>query len=372
MADLSAAPPRVLHVIPTLHLGGAERQLRYLCPELARCGFEPHVAHLRGGAHLTPLVRAGVATHRLRARHRNPVLAFEIARLARALRPAVIQTWLPVMDLVAGLVARALRVPWMVSERTLPSAYPGSATMRLRNRWVAHAADAVVANSSAADAWWAARLPVHTRRRMIRNGIALDELDALPPADDHLLFGLDPERPLIVFVGRFDRGKNVDGLVDVLARVLPATPAQALLCGDGPLLEHVRGRIAREGLAADVVAPGFVTLAPALVKRAAVFLSLSRYEGMPNAVMEAAALGCPVVLSDIPAHRELLDDEAAVFVPAEAVEPAAEGVLGCLRNPAAARERAARARARAQNWSIPAAAQAYADLYADLLRAHAR
>ena len=360
-----SAAARVLHLIPTLDLGGAERQLRYLCPQLAACGLEPHVAYLRGGPNLAPLLQARVATHPLRASHRSPLLALEIARLVRALRPAVVQTWLPVMDIVGGVMAQVLGVPWIASERSLPSAYAGSTTMWLRNRCVVHA-DAVVSNSIAADAWWAAHLPARVMHCAIPNGLPLDELEAVPPAEDALLFGLGGERPLVVFVGRLDQGKNIDTLLDVLVRVVREMPADALLCGDGILRAQVRARIEREGLVGRIVAPGYVAAAPAVLKRAALLLSLSRYEGMPNAVMEAAAVGCPIVLSDIPAHRAVLDDDTAVFVPTEDADAAAGAVLASLRAPAPAHVRAARAHARAATWSVAAAARRYAELYREL------
>jgi glycosyltransferase involved in cell wall biosynthesis len=354
--------PRVVHLIPTLDLGGAERQLRYLCPELAGCGFEPHVAYLQGGPNLEPLLRAGIATHPLPLSHRDPRLVLRLAALLRTLRPAVVQTWLPAMDLVGGLVARALRSPWVASERSLPAAYAGSFSMWLRNQWVTRA-DGVVSNSFAADAWWAERLVARGIHRLVPNGLPLDELTALPPASDALLGGLGVARPLIVFVGRIDDGKNVENLMSALARAVREGPADALLCGGGVRLSWVREQIVRDGLGAQVRAPGYVAAAPAVLKRAAAFVSLSRYEGMPNAVMEAAAVGCPIVLSDIPAHRAVLDEQSAVFVPTEDANAAAEALLATLRDADAARARAAAARARAETWSVAAAARAYGAFY---------
>jgi len=352
---------RVLHLIPSLDVGGAERQLRYLCPHLESFGWEPSVGYLHGGPNLTPLARAGIVAHELSCGHYDPRLFLAIARLIRERRPLLVQTWLPLMDIVGGLTARALRLPWVVSERTLPSAYPRLLKMRLRNRLVRGAA-AVVSNSAEADAWWAARLAPRVLRRVVQNSIPVDEIEGASPADLGS-YGLSGSRPLVAFVGRVDEGKNVDRVLDVLARVTREGPAEALFCGDGILLRSVRERIAREGLADRIVAPGFVSAVPSVLKRAAVFLSLSRYEGMPNAVMEAAAAGCPIVLSDIPAHRQVVSDAEARFVPTEDVVAASDAVHECLRDRAAALARAAGARVRARSWSLQTAARRYADLY---------
>lgn len=356
---------RILHVIPSLDLGGAERQLRYLGPHFPSHGFEPHVAYMLGGPNLEPLQSAGVATHRLACSGPyDPRLALRIAQLVRSLGPAVLQTWLPVMDIVGGLVARSRGIPWVLSERGLPGAYPASPKLALRS-FLARGAAAVVSNSVAADVWWSERLPTGVVRRVIGNGIPLEEIDRVQPLTVER-FGLSGTKPLLLFIGRFDHGKNVGKVLEVFARVTREAPAEALLCGGGILLDVIRNRIAREGLADRIVAPGYVTEVTALLKRAAVVLTLSRHEGMPNVPMEAAAARCPIVLSEIPAHRQVLDDTQASFVSSEDADAAAQAVLACLRDPAAACARAERARTRSAGWSVAAAAAAYVALYAEL------
>lgn len=60
--------------------------------------------------------------------------------------------------------------------------------------------------------------------------------------------------------------------------------------------------------------PGVVTDLWAKLRRAAVFVSVSLYEGCPNTVLKAMAADCLLVVSDIPAHRALLDDQIGMFV----------------------------------------------------------
>jgi glycosyltransferase involved in cell wall biosynthesis len=68
------------------------------------------------------------------------------------------------------------------------------------------------------------------------------------------------------------------------------------------------------------------------MKKASLFISLSKFEGSPNAVMEAMACGCPLVLSDIPGHREILNDKSALFVDPSNIRLTANAILKVLNN----------------------------------------
>ena len=88
-----------------------------------------------------------------------------------------------------------------------------------------------------------------------------------------------------------------------------------ILCGEGPQRSELEVMRHKLGLDADVHFTGHLPAASvwALMKKASVFVSLSAYEGCPNTVMEAMACGCPLVLSDIPAHREILDESVCAL-----------------------------------------------------------
>jgi glycosyltransferase involved in cell wall biosynthesis len=103
------------------------------------------------------------------------------------------------------------------------------------------------------------------------------------------------------------------------------------------------------------------------MKRAAVFVSPALFEGHPNSVMEAAACGCPLIVSDIPAHREFLDETSALLVPvldSARLATAIEQVLDC---PDAARSRAQWAATTAQAWSAERIAAEYERVYVEVL-----
>jgi glycosyltransferase involved in cell wall biosynthesis len=108
------------------------------------------------------------------------------------------------------------------------------------------------------------------------------------------------------------------------------------------------------------------------MKRADTLVSTSLFEGSPNVVLEAMACACPLVVSDIPAHRELLDEETAILVDPHNPRSVADGILQALSDRSAAARRAAAAQMRVQRYSLASVARQYRDLYQDLLTQHSR
>ena len=131
----------------------------------------------------------------------------------------------------------------------------------------------------------------------------------------------------------------------------------------------VRERIAALGIGDDVLLPGFVsddTLACLYTGAAAVVLpSLAEGFGLP--AVEAAACGAPVVLSDIPAHRETLGDEA-LFFPARDAGVLCERIQQLLGSDMLRRSLAERGHRRVARYSWDASAEALRELVHDVVR----
>jgi len=144
------------------------------------------------------------------------------------------------------------------------------------------------------------------------------------PADSEreaAAIGIPAGERYLLYVGGISPHKNVETLIDAFAR-LEADGLWLVLVGaldDGYLsaADSVRGRIDALGLGERVVVPGFVSdeALACLYAGAAAFVSPSLAEGFGLPAVEAAACGAPVVLSDIPAHRETLGEDALFFPP---------------------------------------------------------
>jgi glycosyltransferase involved in cell wall biosynthesis len=181
-------------------------------------------------------------------------------------------------------------------------------------------------------------------------------------------WGLPDDAEAILFAGRLSPEKNLFVLLDALELVLERFPkAAAVLFGEGPLHSRMAERIARSRFADRYHLRGYTQDLWRWMRSAKVVVLISRFEGNPNVVLEAMAIGCPVVASDIPQHREILDDSMAVFCAEGSVPGTAAAIGETLSDGERARARAERAQSRAQTWSIEESALQYLSLYETLV-----
>jgi glycosyltransferase involved in cell wall biosynthesis len=357
----------VLHLIPHLTKGGAERQLVYLALYGARIGREVHVGYLAGTPVPDELAASGVRLHPIgHAGNYDPLLFLRLVQLIRRVRPDIIQTWLLQMDILGGLAALLTKIPWLLREPVNAVFWTDGLKTRLR-RWIGARADAIVSNSAGGDAYWAKVKP-GAQRFVIGNIVPLDEIAAVPKAPAGSL-GFPDTRPVVMSAGRLDGQKNFAVMISGLAKVLDRTGTGAVIFGEGALRGQLETLIRGCGMQGKILLPGTVPSIWGALKSAAVFISLSRYEGHPNVVLEAMACGCPLIVSDIPSHREFLDDTTAVFV-AQYEDPGAvaNAILEVLGNADAAsiRSRAARARLD-RGYGVATVSEKYAAVYEAVL-----
>jgi len=185
--------------------------------------------------------------------------------------------------------------------------------------------------------------------------------------------GLQPGQILIAAVGRLVARKRFDLLIAALARLPKQTKTAPVLhiAGDGPRREELRQLARESGLAARVHLPGTLADVRPLLAAADLFAHASAQEGQPNAVLEAGACGLPLLLSDIPGHRELCADAPAAVLVAGGEVAAWTQALARLVDDGPAR-RAAGDAARSvilRDHSLPVMAEALRQTYAHLLAA---
>jgi len=132
--------------------------------------------------------------------------------------------------------------------------------------------------------YWSRKAP-KVPRVLIENAVPLEAIDAAVPAET--------ARPTGLYAGRLVTLKNVDVALAAAAEVMRERDFDLVLCGEGPERGRLEQRARELGIAERVRFAGFVPdVAPAM-KAARFFVSLSDFEGNPNAVLEAFAAGTP-------------------------------------------------------------------------------
>jgi glycosyltransferase involved in cell wall biosynthesis len=312
---------RVLHVIQQLGVGGAERVMLALVRGAQEEGHEVSVAAAPGAL----VAEAGVPVHPLplveRRLRRVPLAAAAVARAVRSERPDVVHVHNPAMALAAGMATlRGRRPRSLVSVHGVPSRDDRATARTLRLAGL----PVVACGPAIAEALTAQRVPLLAT---IPNGVP-----APPPpsskASVRAEWNLDAERRLVLSVGRLAPEKNHSSVIEAIASVPDAVLA---IVGAGPTEAELRSQAAGAGVADRVVFAGARADAWQLMGAADAVVLASRGEGMPLTVLEALAIGTPLVATRVRGIVGLVEDgRTAMLVPegdAAALAAALERVL---------------------------------------------
>jgi len=171
------------------------------------------------------------------------------------------------------------------------------------------------------------------RRHALALGVPEDRIEIIPngvdplagetsaePGDFRRRFKLDPERPLILFLGRVNEIKAPDMLIEAFAR-LKNTAAQLAIVGpDGGQLAKVKSLVQRYRLEDRVHITGLVSESDkaAAFQDADLFVLPSRYDAYPTTIMEACMTGTPMVVTEGCQSASLVRDRIADVVPFDA------------------------------------------------------
>ena len=295
---------RVLFLIPSLRLGGAERVVTLLLQQLPRDRFELHLGLVEAAGEFLAELPSDVTVHDLGAGRVRRALV-PLAKLTRRLRPDVIVPNLGYLNLLI-LAARPLlpRGTAVVPiEHTTLSAEVAEqerpALWRAAYRLLYPRAQRIVACSHAiADDLVSSFGLDPGRIRMIRNPIDESRIEAA------LANGRSPfpgDGPHVVGVGRLSAVKGYDRLIEAFALVVNGgIGADLWLVGDGPDREALEAQSAGLGLTEHIHFAGYQREPYPWMRFAHVFAQSSRREGLPVAVLEAAACGARLVAFDCP------------------------------------------------------------------------
>lgn len=367
-------PRRILAVMASLMGGGAERQMVLLLNNLDRSRFTPTLCllALEGEflGELSPDVRViGLGKQAPRDAAR---LVGRLARVMRAEGPDVVLAKVDYANTIAALAARLARcsAPLVLCEESVPSAalsVASHAWLRRRLlRWSYLRARHVVAPSpGVADDLQAALRIDRSAITVIPN--MLDTAAITRAAGERIPLDLGSQcMPLLVTAGRLMAGKGQDDLLRAMPLVNAVHPCMLVLLGEGPERHRLEELAASLGLNGKVRFTGFLTNPFAVMARAAAFVSPSHVESFGNVIIEAMAVGVPVVSTRVLAGPRWLisDGETGVFSEPGNPEDLACQILRVLENPELGRLLVVRARTAVRRFDAGNVSRQYEQLLA--------
>jgi glycosyltransferase involved in cell wall biosynthesis len=178
-----------------------------------------------------------------------------------------------------------------------------------------------------------------------------------------------PPRPRVLFLGRLHAQKNLPTLLTAWAAARKPATASLIIAGDGPLLAELKAQTQNSGTAHSVHFVGAVQNVLDYLRAADIFVLPSVAEGMSNSLLEAMAVGLPVIASRIGGNSDLLTDGVTgLLVDPQDTDGWCQAISRCLADPETPKERgrAARETIRA-HFSIPVIIDQYLALYEGLL-----
>ena len=350
---------RILHLISHLSAGGAERQLGYLAPEMAKAGNQVHIGYIYDGPECPPIT--GVKLHKIRLLGNHDFrLVIKVRKLIRTFKPNIIQSWIQNMDIVVGVISHWEDAIWIMREPTTLEAYINPTLKQKLRLHLAARANAIICNSAGGLAYWHRNGVNENSLHLIPNAIAIDMMKGSKPP-----MNVGPRDKTLIYAGRLISSKNVDTLIKAFAEIRQRQNVYLVVAGEGPEERNLIKLVDHLDMKGAVRFLGHVRSHKLrnLMLEADAFISLSYYEGMPNSVCEAAACKTPLILSDIPSHRALFNEESAFFVPVDSVTKIADTVSHVLKDKEKAGEKAARALLATKALDPTTVARQYLDVY---------
>lgn len=371
----SSACYRLVYVIGELGKGGAEYQLFELLRGLDRSRFAPEVIALAVGGYWAGRIRElGIPVQEIAGRGSADVgRLLRLRRALRAARPHVLHTVLWSGNSYGRLAAAGLAIPVVITAERNVIARPGwqVAVERVLDR----VTDTYLVNCRAIVDRLAGPggLPAE-KMRVIYNGIDLAPLPpfALDRRAARRAAGFDPDRRLVVQVGRLAPQKDYPTFLRAAATVMASVPdVDFLVVGEGGLRAELEAQAHALGLGARVRFTGLRHDVPAVLAGADVLALTSLYEGLPNVVVEAMATGAVAVATDVGGTGELVvDGETGFLLPPGQPDVVASTIVRLLGDAELLRRLATAGRRRIENeFTVDAMVRRTTDVYLERLQA---
>jgi len=299
---------KIVAIIPSLSIGGAERSLVKLVQVIFPMTSGIDIFCLTSGhPDVLKELPVGVNVRFFNAKSSaSPLTFLRIRRELRRIGPDIVLGWSLYANFLAVVVARSLNIHNVViSERVfVPSAFDEERDASIRRwlvlsliRWLYPKAATVTANSSSCIRFLRKFAPGAAKYRLLPNIIDIAHVTRQGEMSLEKPLPLT-SGPRILAVGRLDRQKGFDLLIQALALVRRSHDWSIVIVGDGPERDALRLMAKSLGVSGYIHWVGANSSPFPFYRWSQIVVAPSRFEGFPNVMMEAMAIGRAVVCTD--------------------------------------------------------------------------
>lgn len=339
---------RVLYIIDTLEMGGAEKSLVEITSGFSK--VEPFFIQIyEGDALKYNLIDQGIKVYSLNISDNYGYQSAlkQIQKLTEEIKPDIIHASLFRSIYVSRKLKQKVKIPLVnsfTSNSYVNTRYKNlSFVRRIKLKYIewldkrsAKYADFFISNSEVIK---------QNNSRVL--GISPDKIHVIPRGRDSSLFkankinvnllknrmGLEGKR-ILLNVGRLIESKGQDDLIKAFAEISKKNADVVLLiAGEGKFRQHLEERIQRLGLSEKVILLGNRKDIPELLAISDLFVFPTYLEGLPGSLIEAMMSGTPIICSDIPENKECVPEGGAAFFTAGNIPELADLINNNLDNP---------------------------------------
>lgn len=309
-------PIRILHLIASNFVGGPEKQILHHALDLQNSNFEVWVGSFRDQAQKADILNRaedhGLATYESRSGGRfNPRAILDLASFLKQKEIRLLCTHGFKANIIGALAKKLADVPQIAFCRGWTAE-----TLRVRfyealeRRFLA-LADRIICVSEAQAEYFATKHLLQPRISVVHNAM-LDSIDTgvvCDREDSKVQLGFMPGTRLVGAVGRLSIEKGQRYLIEAApALARDFKDLKIVLLGEGRECANLKRQVKRLGLEDVVILPGFQQNVGRWMQAFDVLANCSLTEGIPNAILEALAVGTPVVATAVGGVPELIKD----------------------------------------------------------------
>lgn len=368
----------VLHIYQNSQVGGIQQQILGILGAYDRSVVNPMFCCLGPKKEIAREIEAleipCFALNRKEYNKFSPGIILDLYRLMRTHHIHVLRTHKYRANLYGRPAARLARVPVVIaSEHNIYRDREKRLRRKLLNKFLSGITDKVVAVSEAIKSDIARYDKVNQSKLLIiRNGVNIDKFTAKGAfANVRKELGIRDETTLIGFIGRLVQNKGLEYLLEAFSRVKKeCVDSTVMIVGYGSLMEELKKSAQRKGIGNDVLFTGQRRDIPAVLSAIDIFAMSSVKEGLPNALLEALAMGKPVVATAVGGIPEIVENGVTGLVVRPA-DPGAleEAILRLINDKSLANRLGAEAQDFIiQNHSIETTVQKWQSLYQSILQ----